>query len=228
MRIARQAIRRAEDSGSSAAQAAAYWNASIYESERGGLVPAIALAERALELLGQGDDRRNIARLQGEVGLMMLRLDPPEPADAERHLKRARRDLAASSGGPIDLARCDVGLAEARILMGDSARAKDLATSALKLVEGRSPDVAAATYAVLGKAAAAEGDNRLASAHYRSAIAELTSAGQDRGAAQLWLDLGTELELLGDAEAAADAYRRAAVASGLRISSALRKSAMKD
>jgi hypothetical protein len=44
----------------------------------------------------------------------------------------------------------------------------------------------------------------------------LTSIGSDRGAAQLWFELADLLEEVGDFDAARDAYKSAAVSTGLR------------
>ena len=44
----------------------------------------------------------------------------------------------------------------------------------------------------------------------------MTGVGADRDAAQLWFELADLLEDVGDVEAARDAYRSAAAASGLR------------
>jgi Flp pilus assembly protein TadD len=83
------------------------------------------------------------------------------------------------------------------------------------------PALAAEAASVLGMVASRAGDTSRAGEHYRNAVALLTGVGQDRQAAQLWLELGAELELLGDADAARDAYRRAAISSGLRLPAGL-------
>ncbi|HEX3706510.1 MAG TPA: helix-turn-helix domain-containing protein [Mycobacteriales bacterium] len=217
VRLAMDALRRSEEMGSPAARAAAYWEASIFESRRGGAAVAIPLARRALELLATGEDRRNLARLRAQLGVMLLRLDPPEFADAADHLESARRDLAASSASVVDIAHCEVALARARFLAGDDAAAQELAENVAELTREIAPAVAAEAASVLGLLASGVGDTQLASDHYRNAVALLTGVGQDRQAAQLWLELGAQLELLGDADTARDAYRRAAVATGLRI-----------
>jgi transcriptional regulator with XRE-family HTH domain len=195
VRITREAMRQADLSGSPQAQAAAYWNASVFESERGALAPAIELARHALELLSQGEDRRNIARLRVELGLMLLRLDPPAAVDAQKALRRAKKELTASSASVVDLAACDIGLGQASLALGDVTAAREFATAAYDRAGDASPQMAAGAQAVLG-----------------------------RCAAHLWLELGAELEEVGDGETARDAYRRAAIASGLPIPSVVRKS----
>ena len=64
VRTCRKAIAQAERIGTPKARASAYWNASIMEAERGSVAEAIPLAERALALLAEGQDGRNLARLR--------------------------------------------------------------------------------------------------------------------------------------------------------------------
>ena len=76
----------------------------------------------------------------------------------------------------------------------------------------------------LGQIAVRRGDRAGAGECYRTAVGLLSGVGQDRAAAQLWLELGAELEALGDTETALDSYRRAAVATGLQLPAALQLS----
>ena len=78
VRLCRKAIARAESLGSPKARASAYWNASVMQARRGDVAAAVPLAERALALMGEGQDSRNLARLRGEVGRLQLELDPPD------------------------------------------------------------------------------------------------------------------------------------------------------
>jgi hypothetical protein len=50
----------------------------------------------------------------------------------------------------------------------------------------------------------------------------LTSVGADRGAAQLWFELATLLEDVGDFDASREAYRSAAASTGLRVRPGMR------
>jgi transcriptional regulator with XRE-family HTH domain len=224
VRIAMTAIKRAELIGSASAMAAAYWNASTFESQRGRTAAAVPLAERALSLLASGEDRRNLARLRSQLGIMQLRLDPPPLEEAQRQLKAARRELATSSASVADLAHCDVALARARLALGAEDEARLLATQALDATRYVAPSAAAGAASVLGQVAARLGDHAAAAEHYRTAVGLLTGAGQDRAAAQLWLELGAQLEAVGDETSALDAYCRAAIATGLQLPAALQLS----
>jgi transcriptional regulator with XRE-family HTH domain len=221
-RIAMEAIRQAEAMGSAEARAAAYWEASIFESRRGDTSAAVSHARRALELLTGGEDRRNLARLHIQLGNMLLRLDPPDVAEATAQLEGAKLKLVASSASVIDIAHCDVALARARTLAGEVSVASDIATRTLRATRSLAPAVAAEAASILGALAVSRGDTASAAEHYGEAVALLTGVGQDRHAAQLWLELGAQLEGMGDPDGSRDAYRRAAVASGLQIPAALR------
>jgi tetratricopeptide (TPR) repeat protein len=224
VRIAMTAIERAETMGTTRAKVAAYWNASAFEAQRGRAAAAIPLAERALVLLTSSEDRRNLARLRGELGIMQLCLDPPDLVAAQGNLEAAREEMARSSASIADIANCDVALARARLAVGADQEAHQLASDALAATRGLAPTAAAGAASVLGHIAARRGDLSSAAEHFRSAVAMLTGAGQDRAAAQLWLELGSQLEELGEAASAADAYRRAAVAAGLQLPAALQLS----
>jgi tetratricopeptide (TPR) repeat protein len=221
VRLCMQALERAEGVGSPKARAAAYWNASVMESLQGSVAAAIPLAERALALLGEGQDARNLARLRSQLGVMQLQLDPPEEELALRNLQQAGEELAACSASSIDIGRNDVATARALFLHGSVREARLLAEQTYDATRETAPLLAADARALAGQAAAAEGDIDYARAAYRDAVFALTGIGADRSAAELWLELGGLLEAVGDAEAARDAYRSAAVSSGVRARSAV-------
>jgi len=77
------------------------------------------------------------------------------------------------------------------------------------------PLLAAEAHALTGQVQARQGDTVAAAKSYHQAVLTLTACGADRGAAQLWFDLGALLDQVGDTEAARDAYLRAAASTGL-------------
>jgi tetratricopeptide (TPR) repeat protein len=212
----RQAADKAEDRGSAAAKAAAYWNASVMESRSGNHTEAIRLADRALALLSDGNDQRNIGRLRLQLGVMLLRASDSDSKQAEKYIRRARRELAASAGSVVDLARCDAHLAIARLDQEDADAAESLATAVLDAVGGTAPLLAADAHVVLGRVAADRGDRPALRRHFKNAASALTAAGADRSAAQTWYELAGLLDEAGENAAARDAYRSAAAASGLQ------------
>ena len=138
------------------ARASAYWNASMMESERGSVADAIPLAERALALLAEGQDGRNLARLRIGARRHAAAARPAGgrggagPAGPGR-----RRSCSESSASAIDLARNDVYRARALLLAGDLEAARELSARSTPAMREHSPIAAADAKAVEGQAAAA-------------------------------------------------------------------------
>jgi transcriptional regulator with XRE-family HTH domain len=216
VRLCRKAITRAESLGSSRARASAYWNASVMQGRRGDAAAAVPLAERALALMGEGQDSRNLARLRTEVGRLQLELDPPDLSGARDNLEQAATDMKWSSASSVDVAYTLLGLARVAFLDGDLDESRELMAQVHLTTEGHAPIVEAEALTLEGRTRAAEGATDLAAASYQAAVLRLSAIGADQGAAQLWFDLADLLHGVGLHEAALDAYRRAAVSSGLR------------
>jgi tetratricopeptide (TPR) repeat protein len=224
VRICRKAIAKAEGIASPSARAAAYWNASVFESERGSVTNAVAMAERALALMAEGQDSRNLARLRTQVGIMQLQLDPPDVASAHQQLDKAAEELPWCSASPVEIAINELARARAFMLEGALDRAEEICRQTFEVANSEAPSTAAHARAVLGEIQATRGDVEEAKVTYRQAVFFLTSAGSDQDAAQLWFDLADLLEDVGDLDAARDAYRSAAASTGLRSRSKSRVS----
>lgn len=216
VRLCREAVAVAEESGSPRSRASAYWNASVMELEKGAVAAAVTMASKALSMLGEDVDARSLARLRLQLGMMQLQLDPPELAEAKANLLAAREQLAHSGAGHVDRLRNEAALADAALMEGDPATARELAAAVYDEARTVAPMVAAQARSVEGQAAAAQGDVDLAAALYKEAVHCLIGMGADRSAGDLWLELGTLLEEVGEVDAARQAYRSAAAAAGLR------------
>ena len=216
IRMCRKAIAKAEALDSPVARASAYWNASVFEADRGSVSNAVPLAERALALFAEGQDTRNLARLRNQVGRMQLELDPPDVTEARRHLEKAAEELAWSSAGPSELASNQLARARADYLDGNLDAAGAACTDVIATIKDVAPLTAAEAEALMGQVMGASGDMAGAIRAFRRAVFLLTGAGADRDAAQLWFELADLFEDAGDVEASRDAYRSAAAASGLR------------
>lgn len=216
VRLCREAVALAEKSGSPRSRASAYWNASVMELEKGAVASAVTMASKALGLLGVDADFRNLGRLRLQLGIMQLQLDPPEITDAKANLLAARDQMALSGAGLVDHLRNEAALAEAALLEGDPGTARELAAAVFEEARAVAPMVAAQARSVQGQAAAAQGEVGVAAALYKEAVHCLIGIGADRSAGDLWLELGTLLEQVGEADAARQAYRSAAAAAGLR------------
>jgi tetratricopeptide (TPR) repeat protein len=216
VRVCRKAVMKAEKLESSTARASAYWNASIMEAEQGAIRDAIPLAERALQLLAEGQDGRNLGRLRLQLGTMQLRMDPPMIEEAQHHLMQAAEEFAWSSAGAVDVARVELALARSHYLSGDVEAAKTLTHQVHDATQEQAPIIAAGARTLEGQALMAEGYTLEAAQSFRLAASILTGIGFDRAAAQTWFELGGLLEEVGEFDAARDAYRSAAASSGLQ------------
>jgi tetratricopeptide (TPR) repeat protein len=186
------------------------------QARRGDIAEAAPLAERALALLSEGQDARNLARLRTELGRLQLTLDPPEIDQARENLEKAASELNWSSAAPVDRAWTQLGLARAQFLDGDLAGSRELAHDVRRISDGHAPLAEAEARALEGQTYAAEGNLSEAARAYQEAVLLLSGIGADRGAAQLWFDLADLLDQVGLAAEARDAYRRAAASTGLR------------
>ncbi|GAA1916133.1 helix-turn-helix domain-containing protein [Nocardioides hwasunensis] len=216
VRLCRKAITKAESLGSPMARASAYWNASVMQANRGDVVAAVPLAERALALLSEGQDARNLARLRTEVGRLQLELDPPALAEARDNLQQAALEMEWSSASPVDRAWTLLGLARVSFLGGDLDESRELLSQVHTTADGHAPLAEAEALTLEGRTLAAEGRSDLAAAAYQRAVLRLSAIGADQSAAQLWFDLADLLGGVGLTEESLDAYRRAAVSTGLR------------
>ena len=216
-RMCREAVETAESMSSATARSAAYWNSSIVYSERGETPVAIQLAQRALALLGEGRDARNLARLRLELGRLQLCLDPPQVDLALQHLQRGRDELAWSSASAADVAQGDVLMAQALLRDGQAEAAVELARSAQAAQSTDQPLALAEATLVLGEGLVALGLLDEAELTYREAAATLGMiTDPDRLVAQFWFDLADLWSEIGRDEESVRALHGAAVASGLR------------
>ncbi|MCW2856890.1 MAG: helix-turn-helix protein [Marmoricola sp.] len=217
IRLCRVAADKAEELDSPKAKAAAYWNASIMESEQGRVAAAIPLAKHALALLESDDDNRNLARLHSQLGMFLLAGDSPDPAAAKQSLERAATQLEWSSSSVIERGYNSVALARSLVMLGESDDAERLVEDIVSSVDS-APLLLAECALLRGQISGVRGDSDRAREAYLEAVRILSSVGADRAAAQMWVDLGTLLDGLGEAEAALTAFRSAAASTGLAVS----------
>jgi tetratricopeptide (TPR) repeat protein len=222
IRTCRKAVSKAELLTSPTARASAYWNASIFEADHGSVSNAVPLAERALALLSEGQGGRNLALLRTQLGIMQLRLDPPSVEEAHANLDKAAEELVWCSASTIEIARNNLARARAFFFEGALDIAHTTCVEVFAAVDGEAPFIAADAKTLEGQLAAASGDVASARSSYLQAVFILSGLGSDRGAAQLWFELASLLEDVGENEAARDAYRSAAASTGLRARPGLR------
>lgn len=218
MRLYKRSIATAERFGLPLAKASAYWNASVIECDRGQPGIALDLAQLAMREFEEGEDLRNVGRLRSFIADLQLRLDPPDAVGALTTLELADRELAWSSAGAADRARQHRLRGEAHYFLGDHQTAMDELRLAASLAPSGASTLAASVPVVMGRITAAEGLIDEARAHYEDAVRTLSAIGSDRGVAELWFELGGLLLEVGEPEGARDAFRRAAISTGLGTS----------
>jgi tetratricopeptide (TPR) repeat protein len=189
------------------ARGAAYWNASLVAESRGRLAEALDLAERALAMFAESDNRRSIARLRIAYAWLLMRQDDPPLVRAEALLRQAREELV-DTGTAVDLAYCDTELARVRLLSGDPVVAARLAGEVLDQL-GDTHMESGRVMLVLGQALFQMGDAAAAREQVAAAARALNGAGSPRQAASAWREAGDALQRLGDTDAAIEAYQRA-------------------
>lgn len=206
-------IEHAEEVGSARAKAAAYWNAGVAADYRGDVSEALRQEERALALMGESDDARNIARLRADCGRLSLRARQAERA--RDLIQQARAELAASDASEIDDARCLTELAKIENALGRPSAAAEFAQQAIKHLEGGPRFASADALIALADAYMGLDQQDDAVATLRRAAERLEAMRSSRQAAQAWFDLAELHGRNGDEKQRANAYRRACACMGL-------------
>lgn len=213
--MAREVLEALGPDGSIRGRAAVHWNASLVAEQRDDLPGALQLAERALAVYAEGDDARALARLRVAYGWLLLRCLPPKPAEARAELLASRAALV-DVGTEVDLAYCETELARCELLLGDPARALELAETTLDRL-GDAPRLEQAhTTLVRARALLALGRQAEAVTTYRAAAATLAGLDLSRHAAAAWRELADAFAQLGLLEDAALAYAQALTDAGVR------------
>ncbi|MCW2948510.1 MAG: helix-turn-helix domain protein [Actinoallomurus sp.] len=213
--LADRLIERANATGSPVARMAAYWEAAVVAKYQADFETAVTYGERALALLSEAADLRNLSRLRGEYGTLMLLARPHDAERARDELQRAMRELTATAAGEIDIAWCLTELARAEIAMGQPGKAADRASEALDLLGGELRLATAGALIVLGEARIRLGREEDAAEVLGRAIACLEQMEPTREAAQGWFQLAELLAGTGTEVQRAQAYRRALTCAGL-------------
>ncbi|MGI5227086.1 helix-turn-helix domain-containing protein [Actinoallomurus iriomotensis] len=213
--LAERLIEQADAIGSPAARMAAYWEAAIVARYQADFEKAVTYGERALALLGEAADLRNLSRLRGEYGTLMLLARPDAAERARDELQRATREMAATAAGGIDIARCLTELARAELALGQPRKAADRAAEALDLLGDEPRPATAGALVVLAEARIRLGRADSAVEILDRAMACLRRMEPSREAAEGWFNLAELLSQTGDEERRTEAYRNALTCAGL-------------
>lgn len=208
-------IERADELGSPVARMAAYWQAALVARNQADFDTAATHAQRALALLGEATDPRNLSRLRAQYGYLMLLADSSNLERARDELQRAMDEMTETTASEVDIALCLTELARIEIATGDPDRAVDRADAALNLL-GNGPRLATAGALIV----LAEARVRLGQAAEAIEVVDrvttcLEQMEPSREAAEGWFNLAELLAETGPPERRAEAYRRALTCAGL-------------
>jgi len=207
-RLLREGLDRATRMHSPRARASVLWNASQIATERGRHREALDLAEEALAYFRHGSDRRSAARLLGAYGYLLLRQEPPRPAEAREVLNEALAGLTDSGRG-FDRGTILVEISRAHLMTGDPAAAAEAARQSIVEAGPEAALQGARARIALGAALAAQGDADGAAEAFAGAVGLLTRMQANREAARAWTELGNVLAEAGDADGAVRAFQQA-------------------
>lgn len=206
--LAAELVRAADEMGAPHTRGAAYWNASVVAEARGDLAQALNLVDRALALFGEGDDRRNLARLRMAYAWLLLQGDEPRPTDA-LDLLESVRDEVVTHGAVDDVRHFDGTRADALLALGRLDDAHEAATAALRDLDDQPRMEAARARLVLARVLRAEGDVDQSAREGALAASMLEAMGASRRAAAAWRELGDLYRDLGRPDEALEAFDRA-------------------
>lgn len=212
---AAELIRQAEQLGTPRGRGSVYWNAALVAEQRHDYALAKRYTERALALLGEGEVSRDIPRLRLNYAWLLLRSDPPEPAEALVQLDRAAPELAVA-GSEVEMSRVDVERSRAHLLQADPVAAEQSARAALERLGDQPRLEASSAQLALGDALHARGEAEAASRAYRWAADMLGMMSASRQSAAVWRELGDRFLANGDVTGAAQAFDRALREAGFR------------
>ncbi len=213
--FAQALVERAEAIGSPKALMAAYWNAAWVAESRGDFDGALKLAERAIALLGEENDPRNLSRLRTAYAHFMLTACPEKAEEVREILLRSEREVDASAASTVDTAWCLTIQARTELTLGRPIEAAALGRRATDLLHGTAGLAIAEAYTVLGDACVRLDRREEAVAALSQAVEYLEKMQAHRPAARTWFDLAELLGAAGRSDGQKEAFHRALTCMGL-------------
>jgi tetratricopeptide (TPR) repeat protein len=208
-------IEKAERQGSAPGQASLYWNAALVAELQGRLGDAVQLSQRALALLSEQNNSRDLGVLYVTCAHFLLQVDPGQAREAIGLLERALpmlKDFASAA----DLGEWEGTRARAALALGELVAAEDFARQAVVTLAKLASTESARAHVTLGDALAAQGRQAEAARSYLAASDVLELCPQARKASPIWREVADRLAESGRADAAMVAYRRALDTAGVR------------
>lgn len=212
--LAEDLLESADHLGNSRSRAAAYWNASLLAQRRGHLDKAVRWAERAVTLLADQDNERNLSRARVAFAWVLLRTQPPDVSRAVTLLRDAAVALE-DHGTASDRAYAHTELSRALLMLGDPEAALAEATEAAALLSAGHHVEAVSARLAAADAWAVTGDFQLARDHVGEAVEALAGLPPSRVTALAWRHSADVLRRLGDEQAALVCLERALDQAGI-------------
>ncbi len=198
-------IRVADRVGSARARGSIYWNAATVAHGRGRIDDSIRLTDRAIALLGEQQESRDLPRLRKQYAYLLLNRDIPMPEEALVQLDRAENDPVLS-GDRLELGGAAVLRGRAHLILGNLFDAAANAARALQLLGPTDHWDRAGALLLLGDVGVAQMNDDLASESYREMELVLRGMQPSREVARMWRSLGDSLRTVGNIDAAVSAY----------------------
>lgn len=208
----------ADQIGTTRGRGSVYWNVALVLEEKGEIVEARRMTERALAYLGDEALGRDVPRLRAHFGWLLLQGDSPEPRRALEELAKARPALS-DVGSVSELTRATLTEGRARLLLGDLDAAEANARSVIEGLDTQANLDACVAFILLGDVRAARGDVDGATEAFSWAADRLAMMSAGRAAAAVWRTLGDRLVERGDMAGAVRAFDQALQDVGVRRSS---------
>ena len=204
-------IKVADRVGTSRARGSVYWNAAIVAHRRGSLDEALRLTDRAVALLGEEEDSRDLPRLRMNYAWLLLHQENPDAIRALAELERAERALRDSR---LEMGVIHTTRGRAFLCLGQHDDAAENAASALQMLGPSEHIDRTEALILLGDVGAARFEEDLACESYREAHKVLSNMDPSREVARLWRQLGDSLRRYGDQPGALTAYDAALAMTG--------------
>ena len=205
-------IKVADRVGTSRARGSVYWNAAIVAHRRGALDEALRLTDRAVGLLGEEDESRDLPRLRMNYAWLLMNQDHPDPVKALCQLELAEKSLR---GSKLEMGVIHTTRGRAYLSLGQNDEAAEHAATALQMLGPSEHVDRTEALILLGDVGVARYEEDLAYESYREAHKVLSGMDPSREVARLWRQLGDSLRRCGDPSGALTAYDASLAIMGL-------------
>jgi tetratricopeptide (TPR) repeat protein len=205
-------IKVADRVGTPRARGSVYWNAGVVAHRRGAVDEALRLTDRAVALLSEEEESRDLPRLRVNYAWLLLHQEVPDAIRAMAELDRAEK---AMRGSKLELGVIHTLRGRAYLCLGQYDDAAEHAASALQMLGPSEHIDRTEALILLGDVGAARFEEDLAHESYREAHKVLSGMDPSREVARLWRQLGDSLRRYGDQPGALTAYDAALAMTGL-------------